>query len=298
MAEVRVAAMFFGIEGLFGGDLQKIVEAARIAEEAGIDQVVLFDHVVMGERTDRYPYGEFPVPPDYPWLEPITTMAAIAGATSRIRLSTGVLISPLRPAVLLAKMAATLDLLSGGRLDLGVGTGWQREEYQASGIPFRGRTARLDDQLRACRVLWRDSPASFSSETVTFQKIWCRPAPLQPGGIPLWFGVAPTEDSARRIAELGEGWVPISPDPAFIAEGVARIRRAFEAAGRDPATLRVRAQLQIATDDGGRPDLERSLATLDQTLEAGATDIAVVPGTYIRSHRELRPFFERLVRIR
>src|SRR5215470_1572055 len=107
----------------------------------------------MGARTDRYPFGRFPMPPEYPWFEPLTMLAAIGGAT--------------------------LDVVSGGRLDVGVGTGWQREEYEASAIPFERRAERMDDQLRACRVLWRDAPASFVSETVRFEQIWSRPAPLQ-----------------------------------------------------------------------------------------------------------------------
>src|SRR6185436_18984466 len=98
-----------------------------------------------------YPYGDFPFPPADPWVEPLTTLAAMAAVTSTVRLGTGVLITPLRPAVLLAKTIATLDNLSGGRVDLGVGLGWQREEYAAIGVSFTERWARHDDEIRACR---------------------------------------------------------------------------------------------------------------------------------------------------
>src|SRR4051812_14877861 len=102
---------------------------AREADKAGIDRIVVVDHVVMGPHTEAYSWGKFPTPPDSPWLEPLTCLAVIAGATSRVRLGTGILIAPLRSGAVLAKTAATLDVLSGGRLDLGVGTGWQKEEY-------------------------------------------------------------------------------------------------------------------------------------------------------------------------
>src|SRR5882724_8159151 len=150
MEPLRIWLGVYGLETLFGGDPRGLIEVARHAESAGVDQINITDHVVMGARTDRYPFGKFPVPPEYPWFEPLTMLAAIAGVTSSIRLGTGVLITPLRPAVLLAKIAATLDVVSGGRLDLGVGTGWQREEYDAVGLDWDKRGQLLSDTLAAC----------------------------------------------------------------------------------------------------------------------------------------------------
>jgi probable F420-dependent oxidoreductase len=286
MEPLRITLGVFSVERLFGGDPRALIELARQAENAGIDQINFTDHVVMSARTDRYPFGKFPLPPEYPWFEPLTMLAAIAGATTRIRLATGVLISPLRPAVLLAKIAATLDVVSGGRLDLGVGTGWQREEYEASGIPFAARTARMDDQLRACRVLWRDDPATFESPTVRFAGIWSNPKPVQTP-LPLWFGMAPTEENARRIAELGEGWLPIYPDPEYIRKGVDLVRRAFAAAGRDPATLRVRATTP-------RVDLDSALAAVEAARAAGATDVEFMAASFVRRADALPTFLERI----
>jgi probable F420-dependent oxidoreductase len=293
MEPLRISLGVFGLEKLFGGDPRGILEVARQAEAAGVDQINITDHVVMSARTDRYPFGKFPVPPEYPWFEPLTMLATIAGVTSRIRLGTGVLITPLRPAVLLAKIAATLDVVSGGRLDLGVGTGWQREEYEASGIPFAGRTARMDDQLRACRVLWRDSPASFESGTVRFEGIWSNPKPLQ-SPLPLWFGVAPTDANARRIAELGQGWLPIYADPAFIREGVDLLRRAFENARRDPAELRVRATTRVASDAKGIGEFDAALAAVDAARAAGATDVEFMALNFVRRADQLPAFLERI----
>ncbi len=119
------------------GEWARFLDLGRAADDAGIDRVVLVDHVVMGPHTENYAWGKFPVPPDAPWLEPLTMLSAIAAVTSRVRLATGILIAPLRPAALLAKQVATLDQLSGGRVDLGVGTGWQREEYDAEGLSIR-----------------------------------------------------------------------------------------------------------------------------------------------------------------
>lgn len=295
MSRFRTAVGLFGLESYYGGDLTKVVDLMKRADELGIDQMVITDHVVMSERTDRYPYGDFPVPPDHPWLEPIVMMSAIAAATCRIRLSTSVLISPLRSAVLLAKQAATLDVLSGGRLDLGVGTGWQREEYAAAGIPWARRGQRLEDQIRACRRLWNDSPASFESETVSFDTLYSRPAPLQ-SPLPIWFGMAPTEANRRRMAELGQGYLPISQDPAVLAEDVKKIRAAFEAAGRDPDELEVRSQLRPVMGSAG-PDLEATLAGVDRTLEAGATVIEVLPIVFSRSAADVERCLERIARL-
>jgi probable F420-dependent oxidoreductase len=293
----KLAIGIYGIENLFGGDFTRVVDVVARADRLGID------HVVMGERTDRYPYGTFPVPPAAPWYEPIVALSAFAAVTDRIRLSTSVVISPLRPPVLFAKQIATLDVLSHGRLDLGVGTGWQREEYAASMLPFEGRGQRLEDQLRACQVLWRDAPARFHSKTVSFDGIYCRPAPVQPGGVPLWFGLAPTEVNCRRIAELGVGWLPISQDPSELERGVASVRAAFEAAGRDPTELQVRAQLlprrarSGRAADSGAFDLEATLEGIDATLAAGATVIEVLPFLFCRSPDELDACLDRIARL-
>ncbi|MCI0632985.1 MAG: LLM class flavin-dependent oxidoreductase, partial [Actinobacteria bacterium] len=127
------------------GRLHELIDLARRAEAAGVDTVIVPDHVVMSEHTEAYEWGPFPFPIEVPWLEPLTVLAAIAGATSRVRLATGILIAPLRPAIVLAKSVATLDVLSQGRVELGVGVGWQREEFEAAGFDFATRAQRLDD---------------------------------------------------------------------------------------------------------------------------------------------------------
>jgi probable F420-dependent oxidoreductase len=295
---IRTAIGLYGLENVLGGDFTRTTDVVRKADALGIDQVVMTDHVVMGARTDRYPYGPFPSPPDYPWFEPIVAMSAFAGMTSRIRLSMSVLIAPLRPAVLLAKQAATLDVLSHGRLDLGVGTGWQREEYDASGIPFEGRGVRLAEQMRACKDLWTNAPASYQGDTVDVRGLYSKPFPVQKGGPPLWFGLAPTEVNAKRIAELGVGWIPISQNPADIAEGVRALRAAFTRAGRDAKELQVRAHLPPRKNSAGQLDLDATLAAgLEPALEAGASVIEILPFLFARSEREIDGVLERVAKI-
>lgn len=274
-----------------------MVEVARIADASGVDQLLVPDHVAIGPRTDRYPYGRFPYPPEEPWLEPTLVLAAMAAATERLRLGTGVLIAPLRPALLLAKTLATLDVLSRGRLDVGIGLGWQPEEIEACGVPFAERSARLDDALRACRALWRDAPASCDAPTAAFDDLFCLPHPVQAGGIPLWFGGPAAGRNAARIAEYGVGWIPIAgADGAALASGIARLRDAFRAAGRDPAELRVRAAPPIARGPDGRPDLERTLAGCDGLADLGATLASFPLAAFCRDRSEMRPFLEALGR--
>lgn len=260
-------------EGGWGG----LVELAAAAEEAGIDSISVVDHVVIGGDLSGYPYGAFPGGPEAPWLEPLTVLAACAGRTRRIRLLTGILIAPLRPAPLLAKTAATLDQLSGGRLELGVGTGWLPKEYEATGLDFGERGRLLDDTLAACRALWEDGPASFDSPRLRFDDVHCVPKPLQQGGVPIWVGGELHRRNVERIVRHADGWIPAPPTrPAQVAEGAELLRKAFAAAGRDPAELRVRVSLGPVRDEQRRPQPGRTFERLPEVLAAtGATDVFV-----------------------
>ena len=166
----------------------------------------------MGENVQNYPYGRFPAPLDYPWFEPLTVLAVLAGVTERIRLSSGIVIAPLRPAVLLAKQIATLDVMSRGRVSIGLGVGWQKEEYDAAGIPWEGRNTRFFEQIEVCRLLWSEAPAAFHGKTVNFDKIYSYPRPVQ-ARVPIWLGIAPTERNIERMAKVADGWIPMEQDP-------------------------------------------------------------------------------------
>ena len=272
-----------------------LLDLAVTVERAGLDGVSVVDHVVMGSNVDRYPYGRFPGGPEAPWLEPLTVLAAISGVTSRVELATAVLISPLRPAALLAKAAATLDVLSGGRLVLGVGTGWQEEEYRALGVDWERRHQLFDDQLAACAALWTGGPVDVVSPTVRFEGIHCRPRPIRETGVPFWIGGALTERNLTRIVRWGSGWIPAPVDgPNRVADGVRRLRAALEEAGRDPASVRVRVTPQAVRDGGGHVEVAASLAAGEGLLAAGGTDVFVSLMGWCPDPRRAAAFLEEL----
>jgi probable F420-dependent oxidoreductase len=265
------------------GEWDRFLDLGRAADDAGVDRIVVVDHVVMGPHTENYVWGKFPVPPDAPWLEPLTMLSAIAAVTTRVRLATGILIVPLRPAVLLAKQVATLDQLSRGRVDLGVGTGWQREEYDAEGISFDERGRLLTDTLAACRVLWRDTPANFESPTLSFRETYLEPKPLQPGGVPLWIAGTLHPRNLERVVRFGDAWIPIMGESVDgIGAGARKIRDALVDAGRDPSSFQVQAPLRIAAGDDKRPDLARSMESVTELRAAGATDVHVTLRAFAR----------------
>jgi probable F420-dependent oxidoreductase len=255
--------------GWSSGDWRGLVDVARIAEDSGIDRIVAVDHVVMGRNTDAYVWGRFPVPPEAPWLEPLTVLTAMAAVTTKLRLSTGILIAPLRPAALLAKQVATLDVLSNGRVDLGVGVGWQKEEYDAQGLDFSRRGTMLDDTVAACRALWSDLPAGFESASVRFADTFCSPQPLQER-LPVWFGGSLTDRMLARIVDLGDGWIPIMGATLDdVRDGAARLA----AATSRPLDVQMRAATVVG--DAGRPDPVGTMAGVPQLVAVGVTDVTV-----------------------
>jgi len=295
VSSFKLSIGIYGLENLYGGNPRGLIEVAKKAEAAGIDQLSMTDHVVMGGRVDRYPYGEFSSPPETPWLEPITIESAIAGATDRIELSQGVLIAPLRSPALLAKQTGTLDALAPGRVVLGLGTGWQREEYEASGLPFSGRKQYMFEQIGAIKQLWANAPASFHGEKVSFDGIYCRPAPAS---IPCWVGVKATQENCKSIAQVADGWIPIEQDPAVFGQGIRDLRRAFEEVGRDPSELQVRAMVDHKFGADGHPDYQATVDTIPAMLEAGATYIEILPCYFVHDPSAFDEFFGRLAEVK
>jgi probable F420-dependent oxidoreductase len=274
MANLRLSINLPTFGGFLAGDLARVVDVARAAEDAGVDEVTVSDHVVMGPDVTLYPWGRFPIAPDEPWLEPLTVLAAVAAATRRVALHTSILVAPLRPAVVLAKQVATLDALSRGRLSLGVGTGWQEAEFAAAGVDFAARGRVLDETIAACRALWTDLPASYAGDHVRFADTYCSPRPARPGGVPVAFAGTLTPRTVRRIVTLGDGWHPlVGSTPAQVGEGVARLRDALAAAGRDPGALTVHHSIALARDDAGTADPAASFAGLPGWAAAGVTTV-------------------------
>ena len=295
---VKVAVGTWGLQNWFGGDFALAIDLIRRADEKNIDQVSITDHVVMGEHVENYPYGKFYNPLDFPWYEPISVLSAIAGVTKNIRLSTAILIAPLRPAVLLAKQLATLDVISRGRVDIGLGLGWQREEYDASGVAWEGRYARLEEQVRVCKLLWSEAPASFSGNSVSFDRIHAYPRPVQTKGIPILFGLAPTDKNFARIAELGDGWLPMERDIEKLARQIENLRTAFKARGRDSGNIVVRAVAPYVFREDGLADLDRTLDSIPPLVEAGVTVIEFHPAWFARSERDFDSILDGMISIR
>jgi probable F420-dependent oxidoreductase len=265
------------------GSWQHLFDLARAADAAGVDRLLVSDHVVFGEHLDEYGRpevggtagGKQPTGPDGLWLEPLTVLSVVAGMTTRVRLMTCILQAALRRPVVLAKTAATLDVLSQGRLDLGVGVGWQREEYDAAGLDFERRGSDLDHTLTVCQTLWRDSPANFESNGVRFDSIHCMPQPQQAGGVPLWISGTVNPPVLSRLARFGTGWIPWGPYINDPAPGIAQIREALSEAGRDPAELRTLGVIPVERDANGTADLARTMAAVPGLHDGGITDFRV-----------------------
>ncbi|EOM77495.1 TIGR03619 family F420-dependent LLM class oxidoreductase [Rhodococcus rhodnii] len=271
MVQLSVNVPNFG-STLAGGDWSALLDACVAAEDAGFDRVLVTDHVVMGSDTDDYTWSAFPSVPDDEWLEPLSVLAAVAARTSRIRLATGIVIAALRGGALLAKTAATVDRLSGGRLELGVGTGWQKREYEAVGLDFGERGRLLDDTLDTCRALWSSAPATIRTSAGEVGDVYC--SPRRP--IPVWVSGSASKAVIARTVRYGDGWIPIMGiDDDTLAEQVRVFRKAFADAGRDPESLQVRGRLSVVRGGDGEIDLDATVEHSRTLVAAGATDLVV-----------------------
>jgi probable F420-dependent oxidoreductase len=231
---------------------------AQTAEDLGFDSIWLSDHVVVPERiASSYPYspdGRFPTSATQPYLEPLAALGYLAGATRRVRLGTHVLILPYRHPLLTAKMVTILDNLSGGRVDLGIGVGWMREEFEALGqSTYARRGAATDEQLRILKSVWTADVAGFEGEFYSFERVGVNPHPLQQPHPPIWVG-GHSKAALRRTARCGDGWLPIGARPPAdlpheaIGSAVAEIRAEAERVGRDPTRLRVCFSTSVTFD--------------------------------------------------
>lgn len=284
----------FGESAPVGG-WRSLLDLAESADQAGIDAITVVDHVVLGGDLASYPFGAFPGGVGGTWLEPLTVLAAMAARTTRIRLATGILIAPLRPAAVLAKMVATLDVLSDGRADLGVGTGWLKTEYDAVGLDFSQRGALLDQTLAVMSALWAGA-TSFNSPSLSFDDVHVHPQPIQSGGVPVWIGGAIHQRSLRRMVEFGNGWLPNPPTSIDeVRAGVTRISAALESVGRDPVTFRISSRVTPVRDRHGRIDAKRCFDDVPALLDAGATDIYLPLGRLLPDDRPADEILDELV---
>jgi probable F420-dependent oxidoreductase len=220
--------------GIFGmvagrGNTMALLKAyAANAERLGFSTIWVPEHVVLVDKyASKYPYtsdGVLPAPTDAPIADPFIALTAMAAATEKIRLGTGICLVPEHNPVVLAKVVATLDWLSNGRVALGVGIGWLEEEFQAIGIPWERRAARTRDCIDAMRKLWGDEVSSHSGEFVKFEGVRSNPKPIRGANLPILFG-GESAPALRRVAEYGNGWLGFNVDPV---EAAAKIRKMEE----------------------------------------------------------------------
>lgn len=221
----------------------RALELVQAGEEAGFESVWTVEHtVVPAGYESTYPYSpdgkmaggacDFPLP------DPLIWMAYVAAATSRIKLATGILILPQHNPVIAAKQIATLDHLTGGRVLLGIGVGWLKEEFAALGVPFADRGRRADEYIAALRELWTAERPTFTGEFVNFDNAYCRPQPVN-GSVPIIVG-GHSRSAARRAGRLGDGFFPAR---GISAELVDLAKRSAEESGRDPEALEITASV-------------------------------------------------------
>ena len=220
---------------------------AEAIEAIGFDQLDIFDHVVMGFPTAARPAPMYP--PKMPILEALMALSHIAAVTSRIGLGTEVLVLPQRQPTLVAKQVSTLDTLSGGRVRLGVGVGWQTSEYEALGEDFHNRGRRMDEAIDLMRAYWRDEQVDHAGAHYTANAMAMEPKPPQGRQLPIWIGGA-ADAALRRVAERGDGWLATAiTDAEVAAKCRAKITAYAEAAGRDPATIGYQMMLDVPPRD-------------------------------------------------
>ena len=242
--------------GIGSGAIPEVVAAvAGSADAVGFSTLWSGEHIVMVDRPDTpYPYapdGRIAVPSDADWLDPFVTLSFAAAVTTRIRLGTGVLILPEHNPLLVAKQAASLDLVSRGRFVLGVGIGWSAEEFAALGIPYRGRAGRTQEYVEAMRALWGDGTSSYAGEFVRFDRVRSYPKPHRGHAIPVVLG-GNSDAALARVAEYGDGWYGFDLSLDEVEERVVALTQRCRARGRDIAAV----EIAVSTRDGTPQDLE------------------------------------------
>lgn len=251
-----------------GADPAVIQAVARSAEDAGFSTLWSGEHVVMVDRPDSpYPYtgdAKIAIPSDADWLDPMVALAFVAAVTSRIRVATGILLLPQHNPVVVAKQAASLDLLSRGRFALGIGVGWSSEEFAALGVPFPGRARRMEEFVEAMRALWRDDVSTYHGEFVRFQEVRSYPKPVRARRLPVFVG-GNSDRALDRVVAYGDGWYGFNLSLDEVPERLAALSSRCLRTDRDPATVEVAVSLR----DGSPEDVD-ALAAM------GVTELVLV----------------------
>jgi probable F420-dependent oxidoreductase len=275
--------------GIGSGATRAVIDAVAVAaEQSGFATLWSGEHVVMVDRSaSRYPYsddGQIAVPAAADWIDPLIGLSFAAAATSTIGIATGVLLLPEHNPVLVAKQAATLDTLSAGRLTLGVGIGWSREEFDALGVPFEQRAARTAEYVESMRTLWREDVASFDGDFVRFDSIRVNPKPVADRRIPIVLG-GNSDAALRRVVAWGDGWYGFNLDGVEqVAERLEFLRQLCAERGRDRAELQFAVALRDLSVEDVRP--LASLAVDELVVVEGPPDDAVAAAEWVSALAE------------
>ncbi|HUJ96798.1 MAG TPA: LLM class F420-dependent oxidoreductase [Stellaceae bacterium] len=259
-----------------GNDPVKIRDWAQAAEDLGYVYIEVPDHVFGATARDGWTplYNETD-----PFHETFTTLAFLAAATENIKLSSGILILPQRQTGVVAKQAAEVDILSGGRLRLGIGGGWNHVEYQALGAEWKTRGARQAEQVEVLRRLWTEDLVTFAGRFHDLREVNILPRPIQQP-IPIWFGGS-SDAIIERAARLGDGWMPIMPPDEDAAAKLAALRHHLRSFGRDPAAFGLEAWLRMK-----EPDPQLWSAAAEGWRRLGAAVVMLYPTYRIASFDE------------
>jgi len=262
----------YGIAPLESGEFA--IEFARLAEHHGFESLWVVEHVIMPVSYDSvYPYdpsGRTPFSAQTVQPDPLIWLSHVAAATERIRLATGVLVLPQRNPLVLAKELASLDRLSGGRVELGIGLGWVREEAEAVGTDFDNRGRRADEYVDVMRTLWREPVARFDGEFVRFADVVSEPRPAQDGGVPIVVG-GHTRAAARRAGRLGDGFFPLGVTPDKMNELRRFMNDAAHDADRDASAIEITT---VAAPDEKGLEYARALGVDRMIVAATQPDLA------------------------
>jgi probable F420-dependent oxidoreductase len=256
-----------------GTDPVAIRRFATEVEAAGYDHLMAYDHI-LGVPASMFPdpVGNFPSAPytdEHTFHEILVLFSHLAAVTTTLEFVTSVLVLPQRQSALAAKQIATIDLLSGGRVNVAVGVGWNNVEYGALGTDFDSRTRRLAEQILVMKRLWTEPLVTFDGEFHHMQNVGINPRPAHP--IPVWMGTNVTDAALRRVVAQADGWMPLvipGLDPVGVATGVARLRELCEEAGRDPATMPVWWRAYLV--DGWQRIVESAVALGGSHFSVGA----------------------------
>ncbi len=266
---MRIGITFPSYE--IGTDPGAVRAFAHAASALEYRHIVAYEHVAgaghsRDETADGTVHGDYAYS-RHPWHEPMVLFGYLAALTD-LELVTAVLIAPQRQTVLLAKQAAELDLLTQGKLRLGIGTGWNAVEYEGLGVPYQGRGKRFDEQIAVLRRLWSEPFTSFEGEYHRFGELGLNPLPAS-RSIPLWFGGA-SQVALRRAAREGDGWFPLGPPTEQMRETVRQLKDYVAEAGRDPASMGI--EPRVNAQDG---DVDEWLAQTHAWQALGATHISL-----------------------